>query len=704
MEGRIKFRLDLEPYKYDDIEDRDSIVLKDPISGKYYYLSVYEYRLLKSFDGNVTVKEAVERLALSGYYYSLEEAQPIVSKAAQLGLVLGTKFSTAQFQEYVNKQMQGAKKARRISSVYFLFIPLLNPDKFLDRTLWFAKLFANKFMLLLMALALPGAIYCIIAGFQNAETEYLFFFNIENLMYLWITIALAKLLHEFAHAYVAKSFGIHVPEMGVAFLIFFPCLFCNTTDAWQLADRKQRIAISAAGILVEGAVAISSAYVWYFTGPGIVNSLAFYLMAVSFVSTIVFNGNPLMRFDGYFILTDWLRLPNLSTRAMSYVKYLFMNRVLGITLVANTATTPREVVIFTVYGIAAFCYRVFLYMSISLGVYWRFNKVLGIALASVAFATFVVRPVVKGIKTVWLQRKEVHPQAFGATIFGALVVVTVALLVTPTSRRSIYPCYVASAKAQKLTVPLQTSVSKVYVREGSHVPQGGLLFTLDTSLLRLNLLQKQVQREALRTEAEQLRLDEKRMAAAQGKEIELHKVEDEAQRIKRDLLLAEDGIVAPFDGVVTSLDYKLQDGYQPGEGRVVGEFESPTDCIARALIPARDLQTVTSGQQAKVWFNLGTGLIVTGSVNEVKPYSEQDLKNSPFSSRLGGELATENRGEDRTDAPLEAFYQCSVNFQNENGVIRLGMTGRCILSSTPQSLLGRAADLVVSTFNKESVF
>lgn len=704
MEGRIKFRPDLEPYKYDDIEERDTVVLKDPVSGKYFYLSIYEYRLLKALDGTLTLEEAVQRLASAGYYYSMQEAGTIAGKAAQLGLVLGTKFSTAQFQEHTKKQIEDAKKARRVASVYFLFIPLLNPDKFLERTLWVVKLFANKLTLGLLALASPGAIYCLISGFQTSETEYYFFFNLENLIYLWVTIAFAKLIHEFAHAYVAKSFGIHVPEMGVAFLIFFPCLFCNTTDAWKLADRKQRIAISAAGILVEGALAIISAYVWYFTGPGIVNSLAFYLLAVSFISTILFNGNPLMRFDGYFILTDWLRLPNLSTRALAYVKYLFMNQVLGISLVANPATTPREVVLFTTYGIAAFCYRVFLYMAISIGVYYRFDKTLGILLAVVAFASFVVRPVIKGIKTVYLQRKELRFRPVGVLAFAGLLVITLAILTIPTSRSSIYPCYVASAKAQKLTVPLQTSVAEVFIREGTPAAKGDLLFKLDTSLLKTHLLQKEIEREILRTQVKHLLLDEKRMAGARGKEIELRKAEDEAERIRRDLLLAEGGIVAPFDGVVTSLDYKLQNGYQPGEGVVVGEFESPTDCVVRALIPARDLHSVRIGQDAKLWFKVGEGLALTGSVDEIKPYSEQDFKNLPFSSRFGGELATEPREEDRKDAPLEAFYQCSVNLPNTGNEVRLGMTGRCVLNSPPQSLLAHVVEKIFTTFNKESIF
>jgi putative peptide zinc metalloprotease protein len=535
MEGRIKFRVDLEAHKYDDVEDKDTIVLKDPVSGKYFYLSTYEFRLLKTLDGNRTLEEGIDRLALSGYYYSLEEATAIVGKAAQLGLVLGTKFGTAQFQDYLRNQIETSKKSGRLSSIYFMFIPLLNPDKFLEKTLWIAKIFGNRLTLGLAILALPGAIWCIASGIERMETEYLFFFNLENIFYLWITIALAKLIHEFAHAYVAKSFGLHVPQMGVAFLIFFPCLFCNTTDAWQLADRKQRIAISGAGILVEGALAIACAYIWYFTSPGIANSLAFYLMAVSFVSTVLFNGNPLMRFDGYFMLMDWLRLPNLYTRAFAYTKYLFLNRVLGISLIANPATSGREIFIFTFYGISAFCYRIFLYMSIAIGVYYRFDKLLGILLALLAVALFIVRPLVKGARRLYTDRKEIHPRPAGVIVFTAILCVLIGALVTPIARRSTYPCYLASAKVQKLTVPLQTSVDKVFIREGKAASKGDLLFTLDTSLLRLTLAEKQVQSDILGTELKYLLLDEKRMPKASEKEIELRKVEDEAARITRDL-------------------------------------------------------------------------------------------------------------------------------------------------------------------------
>ncbi|MBI5568938.1 MAG: HlyD family efflux transporter periplasmic adaptor subunit [Desulfomonile tiedjei] len=702
-EGRLTFRRDLEVSRYDDRKDRRTLVVRDPVSAKFYYLSGYEYRLLEGFDGTLTLEEVLVTLSRNGYHYTPEDAQAILGRAAQSGLLLGTKYGTAQYQKELKQRIDAARKAQRFSSVYFLFIPLFNPDRFLEKTLRFVRLVVNRWTLTLLALAAPVALYLLLSDSARLGREYLFFFNLENLLYLWIMLALTKLIHELAHAYTAKSFGIRVPDMGVAFLIFFPCLYCNTTDAWQLGDRRQRMLISLAGILAEAALATIAVFVWYFSKPGIVNSLAFYLMAISLISTVLFNGNPLMRFDGYFVLMDLLRLPNLYTRSLGHIRYLFSNRVLGIQQAATTATTFREQTIFTVYGVSAFLYRIFLYSSIVIGVYYRFDKLVGFALGVMAFALFIVRPLVRSAKSVFLQRGQIEVQRTGALCLGALVAIIVIVLLVPVQRKSTFPCYLASAKSQKLTVPLHTAVDQVFVEEGSPVKAGQILFTLDTNRLGNVVFQKTLESERVKRELEFVALDPKEMAWASGKEIQLRKAQDQTNRILRDLTIAADGIAAPFDGVVTRLDYRVQHGYQPGEGVVVGEVESPTDCLVHVLIPEDDLHRIKQGDQGTVWFRRRTGESFPGVVSEVRPYSEKDLRDSPFSSRFGGDVATEAREDQRTDVPLDAQYLGLVSLSNTSG-IPLGMTGKFFLSSAPRSLAGRAFDRIAREFHRERLF
>ncbi len=693
----------METVEHEDAEGKIRVILKDPVSEKFYYLSKYEYIFLLSLDGTLTVAEAVEKLKSHGHYYALNDAETIVNKAGQAGLLHGTKYESASYQRHLKRMAKKAKRAQIFSSVYFLFIPVLNPDRFLSKTLRFVKPFASKWFGMLVLLAAPGAVYLVIEGIPRIEREYLYFFNLHNLLYLWVTLAFTKLFHEFAHAYTAKYYGLHVPQMGVAFLIFFPCLYCDTTQAWQLAERRQRMMISGAGILAEAVLAVFSAYVWYFTKPGIINSLTFYLMAISLISTLLFNGNPLLKFDGYFILIDLIKLPNLATRAAAHIKYLFMNRVMGIARYANNANTRREAVIFTTYGISSFIYRIFLYTGICFGVYYRFDKSIGILLGMLALALFVVRPVLKGVLSLVKVRKEIRPRPVGGLVFLSLLAVLVAVLAVPIPRNSVYPCYLASLLSQKITVPLDALVREVFVEEGSHVAEGDILFTLDTVLLKLDLLKKETEKEAVKLEIMQLLVTEKRRGEAEAKKIRLKKLEDATDEIRKMLAIAESGVTAPFSGVVTRLDPRVQNGFRPGRGSVVGEIESEKECAIRALIPENDLDKVREGQEVKIRFGIETGLVLMKKIDEIRSFSEHDLGASPFSSRFGGEVATEPQGTDRQDVPLEAQYQCIVHFSDNDGRIPLGMTGSFVVQAPPRSILMATIDRLVKAFNLESL-
>jgi putative peptide zinc metalloprotease protein len=697
-----KFRPDLETFEHRDGRGHRIVLLKDPVSEKYFRVSEYEHRFLKSLDGTISIEEAQEHLKTIGFFYSDEDRNQIVSRAAQTGLLLGTHFGSGHYQKAMKDRILQWKRGQRLSSVYFLFIPLVNPDRFLQRTVHIFRLLCNCWTAAVAAIALLGAAYLVISGLPRIQREFLFFFNVENLLYLWVTIALTKLTHELAHAYTAKRFGLHVPQMGIVFLIFFPCLFCNTTDAWQLADRRQRMAISGAGVVAELVLGICATYVWHFSKPGVFNSVAFYLMGVSLASTILVNGNPLLKFDGYFLLVDWLRMPNLYQKSFAYLRYLFMNRILGVSTVPDPAMRSRETVIFATYGVSSFIYRLFLYTGIAVGVYFRFDKTLGVLLAALALGLFMVRPTVKGLISLYRQRSLLRPGIGGVLIPAAFLIVLAVVLAIPIPGNSVYPCFVDSSRKQKLTVPLHTWVDEVRIREGTKVSKGAVLFTLDTSILNLRLLEKRAERETIKTELGLMLLNDQRRAEMPGKEIELYQIEDEIRRIKQQLAKSQSGIIAPFDGVVTRLNPEMKKGFQPGEGMIVGELESPYECAIHGLIPEKDLDKVRVGQDVRILLNCG-GREYVQQIRDIKPFSEKDLSESPFSSRVGGELATEAKGRDQTDAPLEAHFDCSTSFDNRQAAIPLGMTGRLAAAAPRQSIYRWVLDKLSQSFNRESM-
>ncbi len=197
-------------------------------------------------------------------------------------------------------------------------------------------------------------------------------------------------------------------------------------------------------------------------------------------------------------------------------------------------------------------------------------------------------------------------------------------------------------------------------------------------------------------------LSNEKKAQADGKRIQLLKAEDDIARTKEKLALARQGIRAPFNGVVTSLDYRMQDGFKPGEGAVVGEMEDPAERFIQALIPEEDLSKVRKGQMVKIWLPMGDGRLFTRPIESIKPYSETNLPNSPLSSRFGGEVATEIKGEHEMDAPLRAYYACSVRVC-DGETIPSGLTGTMMIPSPPKSLIARMVNQLMETFNRESL-
>lgn len=147
----------------------------------------------------------------------------------------------------------------------------------------------------------------------------------------------------------------------------------------------------------------------------------------------------------------------------------------------------------------------------------------------------------------------------------------------------------------------------------------------------------------------------------------------------------------------------MQPGFQPGEGAVVGELQSTANCVIHALVPQKDRHKVLVGQEVKIWLPVSRVMILKRKIDTIATYSERDLRDSPFSSRFGGELATEIKGENTKDAPLDAQYKCSVPFHNAENRIRLGMTSVLVVPSTPQSVFSMIIDALFRTFNWESI-
>ena len=194
--------------------------------------------------------------------------------------------------------------------------------------------------------------------FRDRLPRYQEFFTFGNLGWMWLALGIVKVIHEFGHGLSCRKYGGEVHEMGALFLCLSPCLYCNVSDAWTLPSKWKRIVISYAGIYIELVIAATATFVWWYTpSHPFINNLALCLMVVCSVSTVVFNANPLMRYDGYYVLADWLEIPNLRDRANRFLKNSVLEHCLGVEVQPEAYMATWRKVLFIIYAVVSYIYR-----------------------------------------------------------------------------------------------------------------------------------------------------------------------------------------------------------------------------------------------------------------------------------------------------------------------------------------------------------
>lgn len=284
---------------------------------------------------------------------------------------------------------------RRLWSPMALRFPLLDPDRFLTRTLpWVGPLLGRFGFIVWLAVVATGAVLAAAHWTDLTEDITDRILDPANLVLLWFVYPVVKALHELAHAYVTRKWGGEVHEIGIMLLVLSPVPYVDASSAWGFKDKHKRMAVGAAGIAMELFLGALALFVWLAVEPGTVRAIAYNVMLISGVSTLLFNGNPLLRFDGYYVLADAIEMPNLGSRSNQYLGYLFQRYVFGVKDAESPAHTVGERNWMAVYGITSFVYRIIISFVIIMFIAGKFF-IIGILLAIWAIATQVVMPVVK---------------------------------------------------------------------------------------------------------------------------------------------------------------------------------------------------------------------------------------------------------------------------------------------------------------------
>src|SRR5690349_1713421 len=373
---QVKLRPDLivQPQFY---EGMTHYVVKDPIALKYFRFKIEEYFLLQQFDGKNTlqdVKRAFER-KYRPQTISIEDLTRFVAQLHEAGLAQIDSPEQAKVLIRRRRKNKWKKVWQFLANILYIKIPIIDPEKLLTGmypyfrwiyTSWFITVSVGS---MLAAMTLVASHWF---EFQAKLPEFQSFFNWHSVLYFWCSLAVIKIIHEFGHGLTAKHFGGEVHEMGMLFLVLTPALYCDVTDSWLLPSKWKRIWISAAGIYVECFLASLATFVWWNTEEGLLKSLMMATMFICSVNTIMFNANPLLRYDGYYVMADWLEIPNLRIKSTQFFTYLFQEKVLGLEIPVQSYMPRSRRTLFVTYAVASYVYRWF----VTFAILWFLSQVL----------------------------------------------------------------------------------------------------------------------------------------------------------------------------------------------------------------------------------------------------------------------------------------------------------------------------------------
>ena len=471
-------RQDLEIFRGNSREDGSPAwLLYDAVRNKYFTVGLTAFRLIKNWRGGEDIQNFEKKINSQGIETTGDEIKSFIGFLQQNNLIIQPQ---GQGVPYLMQQKNSLKKSwimNLIHSYLFFKIPLFTPDEWLGRTLHKVKFLGSKKIRNIIYILGFIGLFFVIQQFENFTKTFLYFFSFKGLMIYFVTLVFVKCLHELGHAYIAKYHGCRVSAIGIAFLVFFPFLYTDTTDAWRLRNHKDRLLINFAGILTELHLALIATFVWGVLPEGGLKSAAFFIATTSWISSIAINVSPFMRFDGYYVFSDWLKAENLQPRSFALAKWKIRETLFGFNHKPPEEISPSRRWTFIIYAWSTWVYRFFLFIGIALLVYYFAFKVLGIILFAIEIYWFIMLPIIKEMKQWWMMRSEMklNKQTF-RTI--SILTITLMVLFLPWKSSMKIPAVYISEKYSKIYSPYPAKIKSVFITKDQEVEAGQNLIEL----------------------------------------------------------------------------------------------------------------------------------------------------------------------------------------------------------------------------------
>lgn len=705
--------------------------VKDPVGLHYFRFQDEEYFILNLLDGEASLEDIKEEFEaefppqkikfeeIGQFLGMLHKSGLVLSDAPNQGSELLKRFTKRRNQEWV-------QKAANILSLRFRGI---NPEhllRWLDKYLWWIydrRVVACTLLFNLTALLLVAVNF---HEFRLKLPEFHQFFTPANAFWLAVVLGVTKIIHEFGHGLTCKHFGGDCHEMGMMLLVLTPALYCNVSDSWMLPNKWHRTFIGLGGMYVELFMASVCTWIWWYTQPGLLHNLCLSTMFICSVSTVVFNGNPLLRYDGYYILADILEIPNMGQKSNAVLSRFMGWLCFGFEMQDDPFLPRQNRFLFGLYAVSSFAYRWLVVLSILLFMNAAFKpyrlEVVGRFLGMMSLWGMFGIPLWKLTKFFWTPgRTDMVKKSHLYPSLAVVAAVILAFVYVPLPHRVHATFELVPYEAKPVFVEVPGVLDQVYLKPGQKVKMGDPIASLKNIDVDMELLTLQSKLDELKVRETSLRslatnndrdaesrLGEVRKSLEMTEQMILTKRKDTEHLILR----------APVAGTILPPpeipNRKPRDGELPAwsgtpftprnigalmsESTLFCKIGDPAQMEAQIVVDQADIALIKLKQKVEIQLDQLPARLWTGEVQEI---ANTPLKVSPtpLSNRAGGELATK-QDESGVERPLAPSYQVRVfPLDDPDQLLRIGLRGRARIHVPWESAWGRVWRWFQQTFH-----
>ena len=576
----------------------------------------------------------------------------------------------------------------------FLRIRLVNPDRFLAATLpavgW---MFTRAYLFGLSAAAVLG-LFLISRQWDLYTHSLVQMATPEGLLWMGAALSMTKAIHELGHGFAAKRYGCRVPAMGIAFLVLWPVLWTDTTDAWRLARRDQRLVIDAAGMLAEISVATLASFAWAVLPDGPARSAAFVLSSSTWILTLLINLSPLMRFDGYYLLSDALDIPNLQERGFAYGRWVLREALFRPGAPPPETFAPAMARILTVYAFAAWTYRFALFTGIAVLVYHLTFRALGLVLMGVELWFFVARPILSEMG-VWASVARASRLNRHGVVSLLLLSIALAALLAPWRGRIDAPGLLR-AERQATLYANEAGRLAAAPAQGKRLAAGEAAFTLVSPEVDHALKRASAELDAAEAnlavhsfDAERRRTQPVSLAAVSEAAASLSHAQARAAALE---------VRAPFAGVLTDIPPGIATGTDVRRLEPLGILIDPSGMVVEAYVAEADLPRLVVGARGRFVQPYGGSLPLR--VTAIASASTRTLEPPELASVHGGAILVRRDAKGEL-APEQAVYRVLLTVDDPAAPVRRE-TGHVAIEARTESFAGVLYRRVVAVLRRES--